>query len=128
MNLLIVEDDVETAGGIVEMVTLWGHWAEPSFTGRDALRKAEERPFDLALLDIFLPDIRGYDLIPRLRDVCPDMKIVAMTGYNTRELELRVRREGVLYYMIKPFEGETLKTLLDYITQRRHNGPGDNGH
>jgi response regulator of citrate/malate metabolism len=42
-----------------------------------------------------------------------------MTGYNSRELELEVRKQGVLYYMIKPFEIGDLRSLLDHISKKR---------
>lgn len=117
MNLLIVEDDFDTASHIGEMLSGWGHRVETSATGGEALKKAANNRFDLVLLDIFLPDLKGYELIPRLKGLCPDTKIVTMTGYNSRELEWKVRKQGILYYMIKPFEGKSLKSILDHLTR-----------
>jgi len=55
------------------------------------------------LLDIYLPDCKGHELIPKFKEARPDMGIVTITGYNTRELELEVRQQGILYYMVKPY-------------------------
>ncbi len=119
MNVLVVEDDDSSAEPIAGIIKAWDHKVEVSGTGKDALEKARKKHFDLVLLDIFLPDCKGHDLIPQLRDIWPDMGIVTMTGYNSRELELEVRQQRILYYMIKPFETKHLKTLLDHISQKR---------
>ena len=119
MNVLVVEDDDSNAEPIAGIIKAWDHKVEVSGTGKDALEKARRKHFDLVLLDIFLPDCKGHDLIPQLRDIWPDMGIVTMTGYNSRELELEVRQQRILYYMIKPFETKHLKTLLDHISQKR---------
>ncbi len=68
MNILIVEDDLSLARVIGSFVTEWGHDAETADTGKDALVKFRENAFDLVLLDIFLPDMKGYELIPQLRN------------------------------------------------------------
>jgi len=96
-----------------------GHNIERSGSGKAALTRVKERPFDLVLLDIFLPDMEGCELIPQFKKLCPETGIVTMTGYNSRELELEVRKQGVLYYMIKQFEIEDLRSLLDHISKKR---------
>ena len=119
MNILIVEDDVYCAQSIGEILERWGHNFEKARSGKEALQRFTKDMFDLVLLDIFLPDIEGYKLIPQFKELCPNIGIVTMTGYNSRELEMQVRKQGILYYMIKPFETEHLKPLLDHISQKR---------
>jgi len=119
MNILVVEDDSFIAEAIRENIKAWDHEVEISGTGKEALEKVKENAFDLVLLDIFLPDCKGHELIPQFKDKCPGMGIVAMTGYNTRELEWEVRQHGIIYYMIKPFEIKYLKPLLDHFLKRR---------
>ena len=119
MYILVVEDDHSTAEPIAGIIEAWDHKVEISRTGKDALKKVSKKEFDLVLLDIFLPDIQGHELIPQFKKLCPETGIVTMTGYNSRELEMQVRKEGVLYYMIKPFEMKDLQSLLDHVSQKR---------
>jgi len=119
MDILVVDDDDSLAAMITSGMERWGHHVETSSTGEGALRRLNEKGFDLVLLDVFLPDCKGYELIPRLRGVRPGLKVVAVTGYNSRELEMEVRRQGVIYYMIKPFDLRALKEILDHISNRR---------
>ncbi len=118
MTILIVEDDLSFSMVLEEAFALWGYRAEWVTAGDMALKRMEAQPFDLILLDIYLPDGPGYRLIPDLKRINPKVHIVAMTGHNSRELEMKVRRQGITYYMIKPFEIDQLKSVLDYMNSR----------
>ena len=118
MNILIVEDDVAVTSVLTETIQRWGYRAENADTCKDALKKVKQKRFDLILLDIFLPDGEGHRLIPQFKELLPDVGIVTLTGHNTRELEMEVREQGILYYMVKPFETKSLKELLDHISHK----------
>ena len=118
MNILLVEDEVSVARVIGQEIEALGHSVNTAYTGQDALKKVTKKRFDLMLLDIYLPDCRGDELIPRLKEARPDLRIVSMTDYNTKELELEVRKKGILYYMVKPFKVKEMKEILDYISKK----------
>ena len=119
VNILVVEDEVEVAEAIMESIERWGYRADWSETGKDALQKVRQEKYDLILIDIFLPDVKGYILIPQFKEVWPEIGIIAMTGYNSRDLENEVRKQGILYYMIKPVNTNDLRRLLDHVAQKR---------
>jgi len=118
MDILLVEDDAALSSVLTQVIRRWGHYLEQADTCRKVLEKTEQQSFDVVLLDIFLPDGKGYKLIPRLRDVWPGVGIITMTGYNSRKLETEIRKHGILYYMIKPFDTKCLKELLDHISYK----------
>jgi DNA-binding NtrC family response regulator len=118
MNILIAEDNITVNSVITEIIRSWGHRVEHADTCKDALAMVREHRFDLILLDIFLPDGKGHKLIPQLKELRPELGIITMTGYNTRELETEVRKQGILYYMTKPFDTKCLKELLDHISHK----------
>ena len=134
MNILLVEDNVSVAESIAESIKGWNHSVETAYSGKDALAKVKKKGVDLVLLDIFLPDCKGHKLIPQFKEAWPDIGIVTMTGYNTRDLEWEVRQQGIVYYMIKPFDFKELKEILNHLSKKkvvkrddgisRHNGPG----
>jgi len=119
MDILVVEDDPCVAPVIESSIEKWNHQAETLSSGRAALRRLRQRRFDLVLVDIYLPDCMGHELIPRFKEIWPDIGVVVMTGYNSRELELEVRRQGVIYYMIKPFSLEVLREILDHMVIKK---------
>ena len=116
MNILIVEDDVRCAQLIGEIIERWGHGVEKAKSGKEAIKRLTKNMFDLVFLEISLPDTEGYELIPQFKKLCPEIGIVTITGHNSRELEMQVRKQGILYYMIKPFETKDLKCLLDHLS------------
>jgi len=122
MDVLVVEDEIFTAKVIKEFIVREEHHVETAGTGKDAMDKIKQNRFDLIFIDVFLPDCRGYELISKFQGLRPGMNIVAMTGYNTRELELEVRKKGVIYYLIKPFQLNEVKEILDHTLKRHGRG------
>ena len=119
MDILVVEDDLGIAQAIVKNIDRWGHNAEISTTGKDAREKIRRASLDVAVVSVFLPDTKGHELIPHLKEAWPNIWIVTMTDYNTREVELKVREQGIVYYMAKPFEAMALKEILDHRSKKR---------
>jgi DNA-binding NtrC family response regulator len=119
LEILIVDSDLRMADKIARHLKAWGHQSERLSFGRKALSRVRNKLFDLVLLDVFLPDMQASELIPQIKQIRPAVRIVTMTGYNSRELELKIRRQGILYYMIKPLEESYLKSILDYISSKK---------
>ena len=115
MNILIVEDDPQVALYISKRLNKWGYSSKTAGSGEKALKIFSENIFNLILLDIMLPDYKGYDLIPKFKSTDPEINIITMTGHNSRELEQKVRNQGILYYMVKPIETKNLKLLLEHM-------------
>lgn len=115
MKILVIDDDMHFTSVIAENLMDWGYEAEKADSGSDALEKLRTCAFDLVLLDVFLPDCKGYDLIPQLRRIRPDINVVTMTAHNTRDIEKKVRLQQILYYMPKPFDFGQLRYLLEYF-------------
>ena len=119
MDILLVEDDTLVAETVCATIKKWNHNSMLAGTGRDAVSMAQEKTFDLALLDIMLPDGLGYEFIPELRKCQPGLKFITMTGYNTPEMEIEARAQGIHYYMAKPINFAELKAILDHMAQRQ---------
>ena len=118
MKILIIEDEREVSQFIEKLIESWGHSVESAGTGKEGLKIFKQGGFDLVLLDIFLPDVKGYELIPDFKAINPEVNIVAMTGHNSRELELKVRSQGIIFYMVKPWESHVLKSIVDHISEK----------
>ena len=119
MNILVVDDEVFSAEVIQKQIEALGHGAEIAHTGQDALKMVKENGFDLILLDIYLPDCMGHELIPKFREMRAEIGIVTITGYNSRELELEVRQKGILFFMVKPFNLHEMKEVLNHFQKRK---------
>jgi CheY-like chemotaxis protein len=112
--VLVVDDDRDAGETLCELLELWGHpvWlARDGASGIDAARA--HRP-DVALLDIGMPGLDGYEVARRLR--CePDTRqimLVALTGYGAEEDRRRAREAGFDHHLVKPADPQVLRRLL----------------
>ncbi|NLD37078.1 MAG: response regulator [Desulfatiglans sp.] len=125
MKILVVENDDSPGISVGELLTGWGYEVLRCISGNDALKAFKKKPCDLVIMEINLPDIKGEDLISKLKESSADSLIVAMTGKNSREMESRIRKRGILYYMVRPIVAEDLRSLLDFISVKEQTGSKD---
>jgi len=118
MDILII-DDFFAASTVKKDVEKFVRSIEIANSAEDALIKVRHNKFDLLLLNISSKVFDGCELIQQLKNVCPDIKIITITDQNSRNLELKVRKQGVLFYMIKPFNIKVLKDIVDYISKSK---------
>jgi DNA-binding NtrC family response regulator len=118
MDILII-DDFFAASAVKKDVKKFVRSIETANSAEDALLKVRDNKFDLLLLNISSKAFDGCKLIQQVKSICPDIKIVTMTDRNSRNLELKVRKQGVIFYMIKPFNKKVLKDIVDYISKSK---------
>ena len=114
-RVLVVDDNVDAAGALVDMLLLWGHEAEAVFAGRPAVARAQAWRPEVVLLDISLPDIDGYEVARQLRsqDGSPHvLHLVAITGFGQEGDKERSRRAGFDDHLTKPVDLDALHQLL----------------
>jgi len=118
MNILLVEDDATVAEMMCDVMRKWDQDVTLATSGTTAVKESGSQQFDLALLDIMLPDGFGYDFIPEMKKSQPDLKIITLTGHSTPDMEKRVRQHGITYYMAKPVNFQELKDIVDHISKK----------
>jgi DNA-binding response OmpR family regulator len=103
LDLLLVEDDSSVAAMYALVLMEAGHDVRVSFDGRSALQSAKRRTPDLVLLDLRLPDLDGFTVIERLRELeeMATVPVVMLSNYRTREMTERGVELGVMAYLLK---------------------------
>ena len=119
MDILLIDDDFFSAGAVIKSIEKFSSNIETANSAEDALLKVKHNKFDLVLLNISSKTFNGCKLIQQFKSICPDMKIVTMTDRNSRDLELKIRKQGVLFYMIQPLNIKVLKDIVDYISKSK---------
>ncbi len=123
-RILIVDDHEELAENIVEILdaALDGteHSCECTRSAEEAIAKAKETDFDLALLDLHLPDGHGLSLLRELRELRAHVQIVIITGDATVESAIGALHEGAFGYVLKPFRAQQLvETAVNAVERSR---------
>jgi DNA-binding response OmpR family regulator len=116
MNILIAEDEFATADAIQRLVDHMGHTTRWACSGPEALISLEKTPCELMILSAQLRDADITFLLPSLRRHHPDLPVVALTSRNSLSLEQRVRKWGVIYYLVKPLNIEELGSIVSRVS------------
>ncbi|MBL3669354.1 response regulator [Streptomyces sp. M2CJ-2] len=121
IDVLVVDDDFMVAGvhrTFVDRVEPFRVVGTAS-TGEQAIAAVGELRPDLVLLDLYLPDMFGLDVIPRLRTAGYDCDVMVISASREADAVRRSVRQGVVNYLLKPFEFEDLRFRLErYAAQR----------
>ena len=102
-RVLVVDDDGALRHAITSLLDQAGYHAEQASDGAEALRKLEQHPVDLLLLDIGLPGMSGLDVLAHTRTQANPPRVVMMTADDTPETLLRSFREQAYSFVRKPF-------------------------
>ena len=114
LRLLVVEDHLDSAELLAELLQNHGHTVRIATTASDAIAIANEQTFDVVVSDLGLPDASGYELMQQLRARFP-IKGIAMTG-NGRASDIEAgRRAGFSMHLTKPVSLSRLAQALEEI-------------
>lgn len=114
LRVLVVDDCTDTTLSLEILFRLWGHDVRTANRGDVGLSLAKTYRPHVALLDIALPGMCGYEIAQRLRAM-PELKdalLVAISGYGREEDQQRAQTAGFNAHFIKPMPLDELETLL----------------
>jgi CheY-like chemotaxis protein len=112
-RVLVVDDNEDAASTLAEALEELGHSCEVALTAEAALRKLETFPADVALIDIGLPVMDGYELARRIRQGDrPAIRLLAVTGRAEPQDRDRVREAGFDGHLVKPVDLVTVERAL----------------
>src|SRR5262245_3908673 len=113
-RILIVDDDRDTANILAKLIALFGYEAIPIHSGQQAVEQAGLCPADMALIDIEMPDMDGYEAARRIRALpgAEHMILVAVTGWTRPEDKRRAYDCGFDLHVAKPLDLTTLTDVL----------------
>ena len=111
-KILIVDDDESICKTMNLIFEAKGYDIETVNTGQEAIAAAQRSPYNLAILDIRLPDMDGVDLFTRLFEMNADLEIIMITGYASIETAVDAMNKGAAAYITKPLNmDEVLATV-----------------
>jgi PAS domain S-box-containing protein len=112
-HILLVDDEHRFTESLQHILTHYGYACRPAYSGQQAIDLLTEGHFDVALLDVGLPDISGLDVARHISKTYPLTTSVMLTGINTVETAVQALRLGAYDFLNKPINHESLLRTLD---------------
>ena len=114
-RILVVDDNRDAADSLAKLIHSFGHDAKAVYGGNEALEETATFLPDMALVDIGMPDIDGYETVRQLREKRGNVHliVVAVTAWSRDEDKRRAYESGFDLHIAKPMSVEKLKELLE---------------
>jgi len=128
-RILVADDNCDAADSLAVMLRIAGHEVRTAYDGQQALDVAETFKPSLALLDLGMPRLNGYDTARRLRETeyGRDAVIIALTGWGQPEDRNRSLAAGFDHHLVKPVDPSMLERLLAAPAKEKKTGPACRG-
>jgi CheY-like chemotaxis protein len=112
-RVLIVDDNLDAAATLDQLMRSLGHETRVAHNGTDALSLADQFKPQVVLLDIGMPGMNGYEVAAQLRKRGRAMKIVAVTGWGTEDDRSRSAQAGFDLHLVKPVDEAALQRIIE---------------
>ncbi|MEP6768828.1 MAG: response regulator [Acidobacteriota bacterium] len=115
MRVLVVEDDLDSREGLRNLLEIWGHAVDVAGTGEAGIAQAILHRPRVALIDIGLPELDGYQVAQRIREALgsSDIFLVAITGYADARERAHALENGFDAHVAKPIDFSKLSSILE---------------
>jgi len=115
LKILVVDDDERIVKTFQQILKKKGYQTDTARTGQEAIRKANSKTYDLALIDICLPDMSGIELLDKLADLDSKMLKIIITGFPIMAPEESSKAVACL---VKPVKPQELISIIELKTKR----------
>jgi two-component system NtrC family response regulator len=118
-RIIIIDDDESIRQVLKTILEEEGYVVDTADTGKEAVLKTNEKVYNLALIDMRLPDIEGIDLILKIKDTTPRMRKIIVTGYPTIQNAMEAVDKQADAFILKPFDVErVLQTIREQLMKQ----------
>ena len=118
-RILIIDDDENIRKVLETILEDEGYIVETAETAKKGIEESERAFYNLALIDVRLPDMEGIELLSKLRNTKPKMRKIIVTGYPTLQNAVAAVNKGADAYVMKPFEvDKILQTIREQLKKQ----------
>ncbi len=111
-RILIIDPDRKERQDLAAFLKRENYYVESGKGLPEAIKKLSEGCFNCLIMDVDLPEMKGYEAVSILKNIDPDLKVIMTTKKNTKRLEAKVREQDIFFYFIKSFGKEELKMAI----------------
>ncbi len=118
-KVLIVDDDPRMCNSLKALLGNNGCTLETSHSGAEAVQRLMNRAFDLVLLDLYMPDMNGFEVMDFIHDKSPETFVIVITGNSSENATIQAIRKRAYDYIKKPFEPERMIRIVENVLQQQ---------
>jgi DNA-binding NtrC family response regulator len=111
-RILVVDDDETIRTTMKAILQDEGYEVDLAASGKEAIRKSQEKLYNIALLDIRLPDLEGVELLKLLKEGVPRTRKIMVTGYPSMQNAISALNKNADAYLLKPVDVEKLLSTV----------------
>jgi DNA-binding NtrC family response regulator len=119
MKVLIADDEESIRFVLRSLIQEFGYEITEAADGAQALNALRSQPFDLAILDIKMPEVDGIAVLREARQIDPTLVVVIVTAFGTDEQAMAAIREGAYDYFVKPFEIDDVRVTVRRAMEKK---------
>lgn len=120
MHILIVDDEEAQRSLLAGYLQKRDYTVTTAVSGHEAIEKNQEKGFDLAILDLKMPEIDGIETMIKMKEIDPEMHFIILTGYGTVETAVKAMKIGAYDYLSKPINLDELELIIERIHEEQH--------
>ena len=118
-RILVVDDDESIRKVLATILEDNGYAVDTAKNGKEAVKKSKVKFYNLALIDIRLPDMEGIQLLTKMRNRTPKMRKIIVTGYPSLQNAINALNKGADAYIVKPFDmDKVLQTIKEQLKKQ----------
>lgn len=122
MAKILALDDMPDAGNLIRRILESnGHEVSVFTEEEDALAHVRNHSVDLAILDIKLKKMSGVEVLEEIKKISPDIQVIMLTGYPTKETARESKRLGAAEYCVKPIDTNELEEKVSALLSKKEN-------
>jgi two-component system NtrC family response regulator len=118
-RILVVDDDENIRKVLATILEEEGYTVDEAEDAKKAIEKTKRNVYNLALIDIRLPDMEGIELLTKMKETVPRMRKIIITGYPTLQNAIEAVNRGADAYILKPFDmDKVLATIKEQLRKQ----------
>lgn len=117
-SVLIVDDEKNIRLTLSQSLEMLALETDTAINGEEALEKLKDKNFDLILLDLKMPGMDGMDVLRRVQQIRPDIRIIIITAHGTIESAVEAMKLGAVDFLQKPFAPNQIRDLVSRVVDR----------
>jgi DNA-binding NtrC family response regulator len=118
-KILIVDDDENIRKALIAVLEDEGYTVDSVDTGKKGIEKTQTEFFNIALIDVRLPDMEGTEVLSKMQETSPTLRKIIITGYPTLQNAVAAVNKGANAYVMKPFDLEKMiQTIEEQLKQQ----------